>query len=139
MSGSINYGLYVDRESGTFDISIDYYVPGYDDPETGESFYETNWSYYFYDHNSGIGGGGDAADRVRLKQDRADPGVAFGVFADDCRRSVAGAVIDDDDLDIPQRLGQDAIQAFADIGFDIVGGDDDRQSGQGNVLSGSGD
>lgn len=58
MSGSINYGLYVDRESGTFDISIDYYVPGYDDPETGESFYETNWGFYFYDHNSGIGGGG---------------------------------------------------------------------------------
>lgn len=58
MSGSVNYGLYVDRESGTFDISIDYYVPGYDDPETGESFYETNWSFYFYDHNSGSGGGG---------------------------------------------------------------------------------
>lgn len=55
---SVDYSLYVDRESGTFDIYVTYYIPGYDDPETGEQFYETSWNYYFTDQNGGGGTGG---------------------------------------------------------------------------------
>ncbi|WP_311267217.1 hypothetical protein [Sphingobium sp. WCS2017Hpa-17] len=58
MAGSISYWITVDRDSGTFDMAIDYYVPGYDDPETGEAFYETSWNYYFGDQNGGGGTGG---------------------------------------------------------------------------------
>lgn len=55
MAGSATYWITLDRDSGTFEMAIDYYVPGYDDPETGESFYETTWNYNFSDQN-GSGG-----------------------------------------------------------------------------------
>jgi Ca2+-binding RTX toxin-like protein len=34
----------IDRESGTFNIFITYYIPAYVDPETGEEFAETSWT-----------------------------------------------------------------------------------------------
>lgn len=57
MSGSIGYWFSVDRDSSSFDMQVDYTVDGYNDPETGESFYETSWNYTYHDVNSGIGGG----------------------------------------------------------------------------------
>lgn len=58
MAGFIGYWLTIDRDSGTFDMQIDYYVPGYDDPETREAFYETSWNYNYYDQGGTIGGTG---------------------------------------------------------------------------------
>lgn len=52
---SISYGLYLDRESNAFEIAVNYDIPGYDDPETGEQFYSTSWNYSFSDQ---FGGGG---------------------------------------------------------------------------------
>ncbi|SFG07888.1 Hemolysin-type calcium-binding repeat-containing protein [Novosphingobium sp. CF614] len=58
MSGSVSYSIGLDRASGLFDINVDYYIPGYNDPETGESFYETYWNFSYYDANSGNYGNG---------------------------------------------------------------------------------
>lgn len=56
MSGYASYSIGLNRESGYFDINVDYYIPGYNDPETGESFYETNWSIsYLGSYNGGYG------------------------------------------------------------------------------------
>jgi len=49
MAGTISPSLFVDRDSGTFDINVDYTIPGYIDPETGESFFETSWAASYYD------------------------------------------------------------------------------------------
>lgn len=57
MPGNVSFSFLIDRESGTFDIGADYYVPGYDDPETGEQFYETNWSFSYTDSVFGSGFG----------------------------------------------------------------------------------
>lgn len=64
MPGNVAFSFLIDRESGTFDIGADYYVPGYDDPETGEQFYETNWSFSYSDSvfGSGFGTSGSGWD-----------------------------------------------------------------------------
>jgi Ca2+-binding RTX toxin-like protein len=54
-----DYSLLVDRDSGTFEMYVTYNIPGYNDPETGEQFYETSWSYNFADQNGGGGTGGN--------------------------------------------------------------------------------
>ncbi|HEX8256062.1 MAG TPA: hypothetical protein VF589_00405 [Allosphingosinicella sp.] len=48
------YSFYLYRESGYFDISIDYSIDGYHDPETFEYFGDTSWDYSI----NGVGGGG---------------------------------------------------------------------------------
>ncbi len=57
MPGNVSFSYRIDRETGTFDIGADYYVPGYDDPETGEAFYATDWSFSYSDTVSGSGTG----------------------------------------------------------------------------------
>ena len=53
MVGTSTFGLAIDRASGTFDLNVDYYIPGYNDPETGEQFYETMWSFSFNEAGTG--------------------------------------------------------------------------------------
>ena len=64
MVGTSTFSFGVDRASGTFDITADYYIPGYNDPETGEQFYDTNWGLSFYEAGTGLsyGAGGSGWD-----------------------------------------------------------------------------
>lgn len=64
MAGNVGFSFLIDRASGVFDISADYTVPGYDDPETSEAFYETNWSISYSDpvYTSGTGTSGPGWD-----------------------------------------------------------------------------
>lgn len=47
MVGTTSFSYNIDRTSGIFDVSVDYTIPGYNDPETGEQFYETMWSFSY--------------------------------------------------------------------------------------------
>lgn len=47
MVGTTTFNISVDRASGVFDVSADYYIPGYNDPETYEQFYETTWNFSY--------------------------------------------------------------------------------------------
>src|SRR5699024_4864248 len=58
-----------------------------------------------------------------------DPTVAGGVLLDDLRRSIGGAVIDDDDLKPVQSLPEHTVQALGKVFFDVVDGNDDAQVG----------
>ncbi|MEI6642411.1 MAG: calcium-binding protein [Novosphingobium sp.] len=58
MTGTASYSIAIDRASSTFDISADYYIPGYNDPETGEQFYETRWDFSFASPGSTSGNSG---------------------------------------------------------------------------------
>lgn len=64
MPGNVSFSFLIDRDAGTFDIGADYYIPGYNDPETGEAFYETNWSISYSDpvHGSSTGTSGSGWD-----------------------------------------------------------------------------
>jgi Ca2+-binding RTX toxin-like protein len=63
MTGTSTFSVLIDRASGAFDISVDYYVPGYNDPETGEQFYGTNWSLFYSDSSpNSFGNGGSGWD-----------------------------------------------------------------------------
>ena len=53
-------------------------------------------------------------------------GVALHVLADDIRRAIGGAVVDTDDLDVPERLRHGRIEALAQIALDIANGDEQR-------------
>jgi len=57
VAGSYGYTFYLDRDSGTFDGWIDYTIPGYNDPETGEYFGDTSWTYTVLPGGGGTGGG----------------------------------------------------------------------------------
>ncbi len=62
MVGTSSFSIAFDRFSGQFDVSVDYTIPGYNDPETGEQFYETNWTLNYsdpvYSDSFGISGSG---------------------------------------------------------------------------------
>lgn len=60
MPAEVGVSLFVDRASAMFDVTFDYYIPGYDDPETGESFDDTNWTVTFHDNATGLDGAGGA-------------------------------------------------------------------------------
>ncbi|MFM9936857.1 MAG: calcium-binding protein [Novosphingobium sp.] len=62
MVSTSTFGIGFSRESGTFDISVDYYIPGYNDPETGEQFYETMWNLTFADGLGSYGNSGSGWD-----------------------------------------------------------------------------
>lgn len=47
MVGTATFNVFVDRASGAFDVSADYYIPGYNDPQTFEQFYETMWNFSY--------------------------------------------------------------------------------------------
>lgn len=51
------YGFGINRESEVLDVFIDYQIDGYEDPETGEYFDATNWSFSLSGDGSGGGGG----------------------------------------------------------------------------------
>ncbi len=57
MIGTTSFSVALDRASGQFDVNVDYYVPGYDDPETGENFYATDWSFSYFDPVYSASGG----------------------------------------------------------------------------------
>jgi Ca2+-binding RTX toxin-like protein len=44
MMGTTQLSLGIDRDGQTLNATIDYYISGYVDPETAETFYDTNWS-----------------------------------------------------------------------------------------------
>ncbi|HEV2747857.1 MAG TPA: calcium-binding protein [Allosphingosinicella sp.] len=48
------YSLFIHRGSGYFELSVDYSIDGYSDPETGEYFGDTAWNY-------SLSGGGGAS------------------------------------------------------------------------------
>ncbi len=43
MSGYVTSSVWIDRDSGQFDMTISYTIDGYSDPETGEYFGQTSW------------------------------------------------------------------------------------------------
>ena len=55
MVGTSTFNIYLDRGSGQFDVTANYYIPGYNDPETGEQFYDTQW-YFSYSGTDGSTG-----------------------------------------------------------------------------------
>lgn len=58
MTSSTSFNIALDRDSGLFDISADYSIPGYNDPETGEAFYETTWNFSFSSTDGSYGNSG---------------------------------------------------------------------------------
>lgn len=58
MAGTATFNIFIDRSLGNFDISVDYYIPGYNDPETGEQFYETYWNFGYSGSDGSYGYGG---------------------------------------------------------------------------------
>ncbi|MDF8332374.1 calcium-binding protein [Novosphingobium cyanobacteriorum] len=63
MAGTVALGYTIDRVSGQFDVSADYYIPPYTDPETFEYFAATQWSFSYYDQvASQVGTSGDGWD-----------------------------------------------------------------------------
>lgn len=62
MAGTSSFGVFIDRASGSFDISVDYYVPSYSDPETFEEFYATRWNLTLYGPDGSFGITGDGWD-----------------------------------------------------------------------------
>ncbi len=42
--GYANHSVWIDRDSGFFDVQVDYTIPAYYDPETGEVFSDTSWT-----------------------------------------------------------------------------------------------
>jgi Ca2+-binding RTX toxin-like protein len=72
--------LTIDRPSGLFDLAITYYIPGYNDPETGEYFGDTSWTLFGKQVPSGPSGGtgGFAAEGDTITNSLiggADPGL----------------------------------------------------------------
>ena len=62
MAGTTSFNVYIDRSAGAFDVSADYYIPGYNDPETGEAFYETMWNFSFSGSDGSYGNSGSGWD-----------------------------------------------------------------------------
>ncbi|WP_298192283.1 hypothetical protein [Novosphingobium sp.] len=62
MVGTTSFNVFVDRASGAFDVSVDYYIPGYNDPETFEQFYETTWNFSFSGSDGSYGTSGSGWD-----------------------------------------------------------------------------
>ncbi|OYU36113.1 calcium-binding protein [Novosphingobium sp. PASSN1] len=62
MTGTTSFNIALDRDSGLFDISADYFIPGYNDPETGEAFYETMWNFSFSGSDGSYGNSGSGWD-----------------------------------------------------------------------------
>lgn len=50
----------------------------------------------------------------------------IGVAADDGRRSVGRTVVGNEQLEVPERLGEDAVNAFAQVSRSVVDGHADR-------------
>lgn len=63
MAGTVSLGHVIDRRSGQFDVSADYYIPAYTDPETFEYFAATQWSFSYSDGlGNSFGTSGDGWD-----------------------------------------------------------------------------
>lgn len=54
--GEISYSAWIERGAYALGIQINYYVPGYNDPETGEYFGETEWNLVITELGGGTGG-----------------------------------------------------------------------------------
>ena len=63
----------------------------------------------------------------------ADAGIAGGILVADLAAAVSGAVVDKKDLEVGIGLGQDAVQAFGQVGFCVVYGDDDGNHGDSKI------
>jgi Ca2+-binding RTX toxin-like protein len=61
---SVTSSIWIDRDSGTFDLSIDYWIDPYIDPETGEYFGDTSWTLTY--GSGGTGGWGGEAGTVPI-------------------------------------------------------------------------
>jgi Ca2+-binding RTX toxin-like protein len=62
MTGTTSFNIFIDRTGGTFDVSADYYIPGYNDPETFEQFYDTNWTFAYSSSEGSFGTNGPGWD-----------------------------------------------------------------------------
>jgi Ca2+-binding RTX toxin-like protein len=56
--GTVNFNITVDRPSGVFDVTADYFIAGYIDPETGEQFYDNWWSFSYSGTDGSFGSNG---------------------------------------------------------------------------------
>ena len=75
------------------------------------------------DSQTGVSGGGGTG--VGL-MDHPDAAILPGISVADGTAPIRGAVIDQDDLQLPVCLGEDAFDAFFQIGFDPVNRNNDR-------------
>src|SRR5262245_25307605 len=70
MAGSTSFRVDVDRSSNLFDVTLEYTIDGYNDPETGEYFGDTSWPYNFTDldnnQSGGTGGYSSEGDSIWL-------------------------------------------------------------------------
>jgi len=55
----------------------------------------------------------------------ADVWIPAGILVADSGRAVCGAVVYEKNLEIRERLGENAVQTFAQIGFYVIYGDYD--------------
>ncbi len=60
---------------------------------------------------------------------QAEAGVAGGEGVGDLRAAVGGPVVDQDHVEVLEGLFPDRVQALAQVGLDVVDGDDDGESG----------
>ncbi len=74
--GDISYAAWIDRGANVLDIQVNYYIPGYSDPETGEYFGETVWNAVI----SEAGGGGGGMSGYGGESD--SPVLNFGLPSD---------------------------------------------------------
>jgi hypothetical protein len=79
-----------------------------------------------------VSGRGKAA--VLVMTDYADARILGSVLLNDSHRTILAAVIHTDGLKIGKALGQNAIEAFLDILFNVVNRDDDGNARHGNSM-----
>ena len=70
--------------------------------------------------------GQDRTETPFVKRDM-DPAVKIGVMLENIGRPVCGRIVDAEDLQVPERLGNDGVEAPFQERFFVVNGNDDGQ------------
>ncbi len=68
------------------------------------------------------------ARAVRLLADQPEARVGRAELGDDLRRAVGGTVVDEDDLEVAERLTRDRLQALREIALDVLKGHDNTET-----------
>jgi Ca2+-binding RTX toxin-like protein len=74
MASAVGFRFTVDREAVLFNLEFDYFIDGYSDPETGEYFGETFWSFSYL-------GGGTSGYAAEFGSGTVELGFAGGETA----------------------------------------------------------
>jgi len=144
--GVLDYNVSIDRDSALFDMQINYTIPQYIDPETGENFSDTSWTATLTEvgvSSGGFSGFGSESETVYLNLGLApDSGLhryaldfnAMNTFSADSvfqRWTILSAAYSTDEQSLLGTAGTDIL---------IGGSADDvlRGNGDDDVLDGGG-